>query len=339
MRLLTAKLSGILSLALFVLIGFEVFIFSSDERHDENQSQQAKFNEDYKIYSLNIPETLDFCGEPVPIIDQDVYERMDRELLVNTYWQSNSLLYHKRASKWFPVIEPILKENGVPDDFKYLALVESGLMNVVSPAGAAGFWQILKKTGQEFGLEVNSDVDERYHVEKATVAACKYLKQAYELHGSWTLAAASYNMGISGVGRQLKRQKANDYYDLLLNDETSRYVFRILAAKEIHENPTKYGFHYRLKDLYMPRETYTVTVDTTVNDLVAFADLYKVNYKILKVFNPWLRQTYLPNKSRKKYKILFPKAGYYDFSSTELPVEPDSALSPTDNLQFQEGDE
>lgn len=339
MRLLTAKLSGILSLAVFVLIGFEMFIFSSDERHDEDKSHQTEFNEDYRIYSLNIPETLDFCGEPVPIIDQDVYERMDRELLVNTYWQSNSLLYHKRASKWFPIIEPILKENGVPDDFKYLALVESGLMNVVSPAGAAGFWQILKKTAQEYGLEVNDDVDERYHVEKATKAACNYLKESHARYGSWTLAAASYNMGISGVGRQLKRQKANDYYDLLLNDETSRYVFRILAAKEIHEHPTKYGFHYRLKDLYMPQETYAVKVDTTVNDLVAFADLYKVNYKILKVFNPWLRQTNLPNKSRKKYEILFPKSGYYDFSSTELPAKPDSTSSPTNNLQLHEGDE
>jgi len=337
MRFLTFKLSGIISLALFVLIGFEMFIFSSNDHSDENQSYQAKFNEDYRIYNLNIPETLDFCGESVPLIDEDVYERMDRELLVNTYWQSNSLLYHKRASKWFPIIEPILKENGVPDDFKYLALVESGLMNVVSPAGAAGFWQILKKTGQEYGLEVNNDVDERYHVVKATEAACKYLKESYERYGSWTLAAASYNMGIGGVGKQLKRQKANNYYDLLLNSETSRYVFRILAAKEIHENPTKYGFHYRLKDLYMPRETYTVKVDTTINDLVAFADLYKVNYKILKVFNPWLRQTHLPNKSRKKYEILFPKSGYYDFSSTELA--PDTIVDPDENLQLNEGDE
>jgi len=329
------KLLGGIFIALIVIIGFEMFTFSSNDHSDENQSYQNKFNEDYRIYSINIPENLDFCGEVVPLKDLDVSERLDRELLVNTYWQSNSLLYHKRASKWFPVIEPILMENGVPDDFKYLALVESGLMNVVSPAGAAGFWQILKKTGQEYGLEVNNDVDERYHVEKATVAACKYLKESYERYGSWTLAAASYNMGIGGVGKQLKRQKANNYYDLLLNSETSRYVFRILAAKEIHENPTKYGFHYRLKDLYLPHETYAVKVDTTINDLVAFADGHKVNYKILKVFNPWMRQTFLPNKSRKKYEILFPKSGYYDFRSTEL--EPDTLINSDENLQLDEG--
>jgi membrane-bound lytic murein transglycosylase D len=337
-RQITKLLGGIL-IAMCVIIGFEMFTFSSNDHSDENQSYQNKFNEDYRIYSLNIPESLYFCGEPVPLKDLDVSERLDRELLVNTYWQSNSLLYHKRASKWFPIIEPILKENGVPDDFKYLALIESGLMNVVSPAGAAGFWQILKRTGQEYGLEVNNDVDERYHVEKATVAACKYLNQSYERYESWTLAAASYNMGIGGVGKQLKRQKANNYYDLLLNSETSRYVFRILAAKEIHENPTKYGFHYRLKDLYLPHDTYTVKVDTTINDLVAFADDYKVNYKILKVFNPWMRKTFLPNKSRKKYEILFPKSGYYDFKSTEIPVVVDSSSAPSDPLQLDEGDE
>lgn len=341
----TIKLSGILSVALFVLIGFELFTYSSNERHEDSQNYQAKFNHDYRVYSVPIPETLTFCNEPVPLADPDVYERFDRELLVNTYWQSNSLLYHKRANKWFPIIEPILKEHGVPDDFKYLALVESGLMNVISPAGAVGFWQILKKTAQEYGLEVNKDVDERYHVEKATVAACKYLNEAYERFGSWTLAAASYNMGMAGVSRQQKRQKATNYYDLLLNSETSRYVFRILAAKEIHEHPTKYGFHYRFKDLYMPPKTYTVKVDTTVNDLVALAALHNVSYKTLKVFNPWLRQTYLPNKSGKKYEIQFPTSGYTDFRSTELPVKIESlqsAIADTlepDLLDGQEGDE
>jgi membrane-bound lytic murein transglycosylase D len=339
MRTLTVKLIGGILTAICVIIGFEVFTFSSDDLRNENETFQDKFNEDYRVYSLNIPESLDFCEELVPLEDQDVYERLDRELLVNTYWQSNSLLYHKRASKWFPIIEPILKKNGVPDDFKYLALVESGLMNVVSPAGAAGFWQILKKTAQEYGLEVNNDVDERYHVEKATEAACKYLKEAHERFGSWTLAAASYNMGMGGVSKQLRRQKASNYYDLLLNSETSRYVFRILAAKEIHEHPTQYGFHYRFKDLYTPHDTYAVKVDTTVNDLVAFADGYKFSYKVLKIFNPWLRQTYLPNKSRKNYEILLPKSGYYDFRSTELPVVADSSSAQFDNLQLDEGDE
>ena len=323
-------------LLVMIFVGFEVFTYSSDEIKTEDENYQSKFNEDYKIYTINIPEKMDFCGEVVPTFDQDVMERLDRELLVNTYWQSNSLLYHKRASKWFPVIVPILKANGIPEDFKYLALVDSGLMNVVSPAGASGFWQILKSTAQGYGLEVNKDVDERYNVVRSTEAACKYLNEAFKLYGNWTLAAASYNMGMGGVNKQLKRQKAKTYYDLLLNRETSRYVFRIIAAKEIHKNPTQYGFHYREKDLYKPRETYSITIDTTVSDLALFAELNKVNYKILKIFNPWMRQSFLPNKSRKKYKVLFPKSGYYDFSSTELPTPVDSSSSAVDTLQVEE---
>ena len=208
-------------------------------------------------------------------------------------------------------------------------------MNVVSPAGATGFWQILKTTAKEYGLEVNDDVDERYSVEKSTKAAAHYLKDAYDIYGSWTLAAASYNMGMRGVQNQMDRQNAETYYDLLLNDETSRYVFRILAAKEIHENPTKYGFHYREKDLYEPSNTYSVVVDTTISDLAAFAKQHKVNYKILKIFNPWMRQSYLPNKSRKKYEIQFPKSGYFDFRSTEPSITSDSASSKVDSLQLK----
>jgi hypothetical protein len=328
-----------ISIIVIVFFGIEVFTYSSDEIKTEDENYQLKFNQDYRVYSLNIPANLAFCGEQVPVYDQDVRERLDRELLVNTYWQSNSLLYHKRASKWFPVIEPILKENGVPDDFKYLCLVESGLMNVVSPAGATGFWQILKKTGQEYGLEVNNGVDERYNVKLSTHAAAHYLKDAYAIYKNWTLAAASYNMGMGGVNKQLKRQKVDTYYDLLLNNETSRYVFRIIAAKEILENPTKYGFHYREKDLYEPPQTYSVVVDTTISNLAAFADKNNVNYKILKIFNPWMRQSYLPNKSGRKYKVLFPKSGYFDFSSTELPIPVDSSSSTVDTLQLEENHE
>lgn len=326
-------------LALIVLLGPELFIYSSDDSSTNDKTFQEKFNEDYRIYSLNIPENLSFSGEKVPVFDQDVRERLDRELLVNTYWQSNSMLYHKRASKWFPIIEPILKENGIPTDFKYLALVESGLTNVVSPAGAAGYWQLLKTTGQEYGLEVNDEVDERYDVRKSTVAACKYLKEAHDRYGSWTLAAASYNMGMNGVDRQLKRQNVKNYYDLLLNDETSRYVFRILAAKEIIEHPTKYGFHYRLKDLYMPQETYTLKLDTAVKDFADFAAIHKVNYKILKIFNPWLRQSYLTNKSRKRYEIQLPKAGYYNISEMEPDLINETLIPAPDTLQSDEGDE
>jgi hypothetical protein len=337
------SLSRIVAFALLgvlVIIGFEVFTYSSDDHKTEDENFQSKFNEDYRIYSLNVPEQMTFCGEDVPLYDQDVFERLDRELLVNTYWQSNSLLYHKRASKWFPVIEPILKKNGVPEDFKYLALIESGLMNVVSPAGATGFWQILKQTAQEYGLEVNSNVDERYNVELATEAACKYLLEAHSQYNNWTLAAASYNMGMGGVNQQLKRQNADSYYDLLLNAETARYVFRIIAAKEIHENPTKYGFHYRLKDLYQPPQTNKLAVDTAITDLTAFAENQGINYKILKIFNPWLRETHLKNSSRKRYEIHIPKSGYHDFQSTEPEVKQDPIeVLESDTLRTMEGDE
>lgn len=334
------KAVGFVLLSVLVVIGFELFTYSSDDHKTEDENFQSKFNEDYRVYSLNIPEKMTFCGEEVPLYDQDVFERLDRELLVNTYWQSNSLLYHKRASKWFPVIEPILKKNGVPEDFKYLALIESGLMNVVSPAGATGFWQILKKTAQEYGLEVNANVDERYNLELATEAACKYLNEAHDKYNNWTLAAASYNMGMGGVNRQLKRQNADTYYDLLLNAETARYVFRIIAAKEIHEHPTKYGFHYRLKDLYQPPQTNTLVVDTAISDLPEFAEAQGVNYKILKIFNPWLRETHLNNKSGKRYEIQIPKSGYHDFRSTELELKQDSTeMSETDTLRTMEGDE
>jgi hypothetical protein len=241
----------------------------------------------------------------------DIYERMDKELLVNTYWQSNGLLLMKRANKYFPVIEPILKEYGVPDDFKYLAVIESGLTQAVSPAKAVGFWQILEGTGKDFKLEINDNVDERYHIEKSTRVACEYLKKSKEKFGTWTMAAAAYNAGNTGVLRQLERQDVNNYYDLLLGEETGRYVFRILALKEIMSNPKKYGFYYNEDQLYKDIPTYKVKVDTAVTDFAAFAKGLNLNYKILKIHNPWLRDSYLTNKSQKTYYLDIPKEGYY----------------------------
>src|SRR5690554_388726 len=278
-------------------------------------SYQRYFNDSYKIFSLNIPDGLSFAGERVPLEIEDVRESLDRELLVNTYWQSQSLLFHKRANRWFPVIEPILAENGVPDDFKYLAVIESGLDNVVSPAGATGYWQIMRDTGREYGLEINNEVDERYNVEKSTVAACKYLKKAYEKYGSWTMAAASYNVGMRGLERQVNRQKSDSYYDLLLNTETGRYLYRTIAIKEILSKPAQYGFHFRPKDLYQPYETYSVTVNTAVDDFADFAFEHGVNYKILKILNPWLRDTYITNPQNKEYTI-------------QLPVKSETGLVP-----------
>ena len=282
-----------------------LFVFWTDAEPEDSYFQES-FRNHYGIYALPIPDSLSFAGEPVPIEAWDLRERFDREILVNTYWQSNTMLYFKRAHRWFPVIEPILAAMGVPDDFKYLALIESGLMNVVSPAGAAGYWQLLESTGCELGLEVNAQVDERFHVEKATMAACKYLLDSKTRFGSWTLAAAAYNMGNAGINRQIANQKVTDYYDLHLNEETSRYMFRILAIKMIFSDPRASGFHFREKDLYPPLAFKTITVDTTITDLPAFALQQGTNYKTLRLLNPWIRSTELPNRSRKVYEIKMP---------------------------------
>jgi len=267
--------------------------------------------EDYSIHALKMPGNLNLAGEPVPIENPDIYERMDRELLVNTYWQSNALLLMKRAHKYFPVIEPILKEYGIPDDFKYLAVIESGLIQAVSPAGAVGFWQIMEGTGKDYGLEINDNVDERYNIEKSTRVACEYLIASKKRFGTWTMAAAAYNAGNTGVLRQLERQDVSNYYDLLLGEETGRYVFRILALKEIMKHPKKYGFNFGEDQLYNNIPTYTVKVDTSVENFAIFAQKYEINYKILKIHNPWLREANLANTKGKMYHIEIPEKGYY----------------------------
>jgi len=279
----------------------------------DGQKMENNVVHDYNVYALPLPEKMDFAGEAVPLNNPDIRERMDRELLVNTYWQSNGLLIIKRANKYFPILEPLLKKYGLPDDFKYLAVAESGLENNSSPAGAAGFWHFLKSTGQEYGLEINDYVDERYNMELATKVAAEYLKKSKAQFGNWTMAAAAYNAGNYGVSKQVDRQKStNNYYDLLLNDETSRYVFRILAFKEILSNPKKYGFNYNESDLYTNIPTYQVKVDTAITDLAVFAKTHGINYKILKIHNPWLRETFLKNSSGKQYVIEIPEKGYYN---------------------------
>ena len=264
-----------------------------------------------KVYALEIPDSLTFAGEKIALTSPDLKERLDKELLVNTYWQSNMLLMIKRANKYFPEIERILVAQGIPKDFKYLAVIESGLENVRSPAGAKGFWQLMKNTGKEMGLEINTNVDERYHLELSTVVASKYLKKAISKLGSWTLAAASYNRGMSGIQRILNTQQADDYFDLLLGTETSRYVFRILAVKLIMENPAKFGYVYKGKDLYQAIPVRKYGLDTAINNLAEFSKEKDINYKILKIHNPWLLENHLNNKSRKRYEISIPEKGYY----------------------------
>ncbi len=300
------KRSGIFLFFLLIAAGLLMLasFFQSEEKGSAERYDQLLPG--YMISAIPITDDLNFAGEVVPMHQHEVRERYDRELLVNTYWQSSSLLLLKRANRWFPVIEPILAAHGVPEDFKYLALIESGLMNVVSPAGATGFWQILNGTGRDLGLEINNYVDERYHVEKATAAACDYLLDAKERYGSWTLAAAAYNIGNSRLRRIIENQRADNYYDLFLNEETARYVFRILAVKTIFENPATFGFYFEPEDLYPPLTFQTVTVDTTITDLVDFAFLHDITYKELRDYNPWLRGYELPNSSGKTYEIKIP---------------------------------
>ena len=257
--------------------------------------------------SIPIPSYMTFAEELVPLTAPDVRERLDRELHINTYWHNNTIFLIKRAHRWFPAMEEVLAREGVPDDFKYLTAIEGNLRNDVSPKNAVGFWQIRRPTGRELGLEITREVDERYDPIKSTEAACKYLKRAYEKFGNWTMAAASYNRGVAGMERAIKNQHVDSYYDLLLNEETSRYIFRILAIKEIIKNPRNYYFDIQAEHLYEPYDLTLVEVTETVPSLVDFSKDLGINYKILKLHNPWLRQDKLTVRSGKVYSIAIPR--------------------------------
>lgn len=317
MNLKSARSTVLLNISLIILATFGVIhLFTYSSTSNEGEKTYAKlFDEAYNIFSLSAPEEITFCGENVPTKEPEVFERLDREIHANTYFHSNTILYFKRANRWFPVIEPILAKNNIPDDFKYLALVESGLQNVVSPVGATGYWQFMEATAREYGLEVNDEVDERYHVEKATEAACQYLLDSYAKYHDWSLVAASFNVGKGRIDSELERQKTDNYYDLLLNDETGRYVFRILAVKHILTHPEKYGFNIRKQDLYEPFEYTNLTIDSTIQDFPTFAKSHQISYKILKHFNPWLRQAYLNNPRGKEYVIKIPTQKDYLLNS------------------------
>ncbi len=243
----------------------------------------------YKVNSVKVPAQLNFAGEAMPLQQPEVYRGLDQELLVNTYWHSRTFLHIKRARRWFPVIEKILKEEGVPEDFKYMAVAESGLNNAaVSPDGAKGMWQLRKGTAQGLGLTINEQVDERLHVEKATRAACKYLKKSYEKLGSWTLAAAAYNAGKQAIKEEVEQQQADSYYDLFLNTETGRFIYRIAAIKLILRNPHRFGFDITDFQHYAPYDFREVVIDSPITNLADFAQSHQTTYKKLKMLNPWL---------------------------------------------------
>ena len=275
----------------------------------------------YKAFTIPIPQQIEFVGETIPLQEPDLRERLDREMHVNANWHSNTILMIKRAHRWLPTIEKILKENGVPEDFKYLPVIESGLVeDARSPQDAIGFWQLLKGTAKDFGLEVNNEVDERYDPVKSTEAACRYLKEAHGKFGNWINVAASYNIGMRGFERRLEEQKIDSYFDMLLNEETARYFFRLVSMKMILEKPEDFGFYIQEKERYYQPEFEVVHVTETIDDLVEFAHSQGISYKILKRYNPWLRKDELTVK-RNTYDILISK------DPTEQYLKGDARLS------------
>jgi hypothetical protein len=299
----------VLSIIVSLNIGVVALLITgttANEEHDGNALKKSA-----AFTAVEIPDSVIFAGEPVPVWRFDVREALDRELLVNSYFHSQTIRYIKMAPRYFSMIEPILEEKGVPDDFKYLAVAESGFNpRAVSPARAVGLWQFLQGTGRDYGLEINSEVDERYHIEKSTYAACDYLLDSYERYGSWSTVAAAFNAGNNGVQRQIVRQKIVSYYDLLFGEETSRYVFRIIALKLIMENPEKYNFLIAEEEKYPLVQTREVEISGKVEDFADFALDQGINYKLLKDFNPWLRDNFLTNTSGKKYTVKIPVIEY-----------------------------
>jgi len=304
LTLYIVALAGILTLA----------VFGSYKEKEEklppiDNSSRAVLSQ--RVESVTLSKTFDLAGEVIPTTIPDIRERLERELLRNAYYHSSTVMNIKRSRRFFPKIEQILAEEGVPQDFKFLAVAESDLTQATSPAGAKGIWQFMRGTGKEYGLEVNNDIDERMHFEKSTRAACKFLKKLHSRFGSWTMAAAAYNMGGSRLNRESTAQKSKYYYDLNLNQETARYVFRIAALKELMTYPETYGYYLDPQDYYPELSDFsTVEQTTTVENLGDFAAKYGISYRQLKVYNPWMKSTRLPNASGKRYEIKIPNTKY-----------------------------
>jgi hypothetical protein len=306
----------------FILL-VSLFLLSNKETAMENKinSLEQRIYTLAQTNSVPVPDQADFCGETIALDRFDLRERFDREINTFTYLHATTLLYLKRANRYFPIIEPILKKNGIPDDFKYLCLIESNLdIRALSPANAAGLWQFTESTGKDYGLEINAEVDERYHIEKATQAACRYFKDAYSKYGNWVNTAVSYNAGMAKISSALSSQQVKSAVDLLVVSETSRYLFRILAIKQLFENPYLYGFVLKKEDLYPSIPVQRVTVTTTIDDLAAFSQQNDLNYMLLKEFNPWLRDTKLTVRQGKSYEIAIPKKEDLYFDKNKVKV-------------------
>jgi hypothetical protein len=310
-RVITASVLMASAIIIFLIaMGFKGFSSTPDIK---SQADTVIINKPFKL-----PAEITFADEKMPLDNFDTRESLERELLTSAYRHSSTILIIKRANRYLPVIEKILEENDIPDDFKYLVAAESEYSNMVSPAGATGFWQIMQETGKEEGLEINNEVDERYNIEKSTLFACDYFRKSFEKYGNWTLAAASYDGGRSAIDEQISIQHQNNYYDLLLTDETARYVFRAVAYKLIITNPENYGFRISKDDLYPELKYYEVKVDTAIKDFSAFAGHFGTNYKLLKFLNPWLRKPFLTAKQNKVYIIKIPGDGMRNGERSDL---------------------
>jgi peptidoglycan lytic transglycosylase D len=303
----------------FIIICLTVSVFVINQSfkgftrsYEAGSGDSIIFNKSYKL-----PDNVTFAGEKMPLNNFDTRESLDREILISAYRHSSTIMIIKRANRYLPLIEKILRENNIPDDFKYLAAAESEYSNMISPAGATGFWQIMAETGKEEGMEINNIVDERYNIEKSTEFACRYFLKSYEKYGNWTLAAASYNGGRAALDEQISIQKENNYYDLLLAEETARYIFRAVAYKLIIFDPQSYGFNIDKSDLYPELDYYEVKVDTSIADFSVFAKRYGTNYKMLKFLNPWLRKPFFTPKPNKEYFIKIPSEGMRSAENNE----------------------
>jgi len=322
LRLFNGKTSIHLKTYVVFLVWFFVLFFGRIIVFKIDEFPLDYANTNFRVLGLNFPKKLSFAGEKVPLNDFEIKESLEKEFYKKKSWKKTSLNLFMKAKKWFPLIEDILKKEGVPDDFKYVAIIESHLSNVISPMGAAGFWQLMPNTAQGYGLIINDDVDERYDVEKATYAACKHFKDAYDYFKNWTLSAAAYNVGIGGIQSALKKQNTNNYYDLLLNKETGSFIYRILAFKTLLSNPKHFGVEHRLKlNLHFPSFK-IVKVDSTISSLTAFATHLEINLATLKACNPWLLSDKLSNEDKHVFKIKIPKNKNMDMSSYEADLFP-----------------
>jgi len=307
------SLSAFFFMSVFVVMASFTF-YPADCRGQEQ-------GEPLPTVSLDIPEKVAFAGTFIPLNRYDMRERYDREQMAFTYAYASTIVTIKRANLYFPVIEPILEQNGIPDDFKYLALVESNFnTRAYSSARAAGFWQFMPETARQYGLEVSNGIDERYHIEKSTVAACRYLKDAYGRFGDWPTVAASYNAGMQRIGSEQTMQQAGNFFDMLVFDETSRYVFRILAIEEILRQPQKYGFYIKREHLYPSIGFTEVSVTGPVDDWAEFAKSQGITYAQLKDFNVWIRGNTLENPEWKTYVVRIPRKEDLTFDAKRIRV-------------------